>query len=587
MAGDISKYISRVTQRHSNKPKFINTIASLVQPLADNQVVSDALATTIFDLDTAVGIQLDQVGKWVGRTRDVVIPLNGVYFSFDTTGLGWDQGSWLGPFDPTTGVVSLDDTTYRALLRARIIINSWDGSATQALAALNKIFSLSPGTFITITDNGDMTMTVGISGIVPPAILISMLQNGEFNVRPDGVGINYFITSVNTTPVFGFDIETSAVAGWDVGSWAGTPGSGAPPGQINQFSLVFVSTNSAAFSWVAPTVGSNLTYQLTIASNSAGPYQSAGLPVNVTNGTVTGLLAGTTYFAEVYAVNSGGAGAASPPLQFTTNLGIPGQVTGLAEVSSTTTSITLVWNSVPNAVSYQVQYRVFGTTTFTNGPNITQTSVAVTGLLPATTYDFQVFAINTIGQGPTSLRVTLGTVGSTPGVVTNVVTIAGIADIAITWSNPTTGNGPFAFTVQYALNITPPLFQTFTGTQTLTATGGSCDITGLQQNTSYLIQIAASNAGGNGPYITPVVSSTTSGPPNQVTGLTTSSISPTSVGLTWGAVTNAVTYQIQYKNIGSTVWLNGPQVTAPTTSGTVSSLSPGVTYDFRVYAIGP
>lgn len=588
MSTTLPQYISLIPQQHSNKPKFLSEITALVQPLIDNQTVSLALKSEIFDLDSAVGVQLDQVGQWIGRTRDVVVPVNNVYFSFDTNGLGFEQGVWLGPFDPTTGVVSLDDTTYRALLRARIIMNSWDGSATQALAALNQIFSLSPGTFVTLTDNGDMTMTIAISGIVPPAVLISMLQNGEFKIKPDGVGVNYLITTVNTNPAFGFDIETAAVSGWDVGAWAGAPGQGNAPSQVTQFSITSITNTSAVFAWVPPTTGTDLSYQLILSSAVNGPYQSAGVPVKTVTGTITGLNGGTTYFAEVYAVNSGGSGQPSAPIQFTTGLGLPAQVVGLAELGSPTlTSIALTWSVVSNAVSYQVQYRVTGTTNWLNGPNITTNQASVTGLSGGVTYDFQVFGVNTVGQGPPSSKVTLGTIGSTPGVVTNVIVTPGVSNIIISWGNPTTGNGPFAFTVQYALDVIPAVFQTFAGAQTLTATGGSVNITGLQANTPYLVQVAASNVGGNGPYITPIQISTSTGAPNQVTGLTTSSITPTSVGLTWNAVVNAVTYQMQYKNIGSTIWLNGPVVTAPIVTGTITGLSPGLTYDFRVYAIGP
>ncbi|MGC7970039.1 DUF2612 domain-containing protein, partial [Salmonella enterica] len=68
-----------------------------------------------FDLDQAIGVQLDAVGEWVGISRNITVPLAGVYFSFDIAGLGFDQGVWKGPFDPDTGLTTLDDDTYRLL----------------------------------------------------------------------------------------------------------------------------------------------------------------------------------------------------------------------------------------------------------------------------------------------------------------------------------------------------------------------------------------------------------------------------------------------------------------------------------------
>ena len=55
---------------------------------------------TAFDLDTAIGRQLDAVGVRVGRTRHLHTPLEGVYFSWNTEGVGWNEGIWKGRYDP-------------------------------------------------------------------------------------------------------------------------------------------------------------------------------------------------------------------------------------------------------------------------------------------------------------------------------------------------------------------------------------------------------------------------------------------------------------------------------------------------------
>lgn len=562
------------------------TLAASIQPILDNQNVLADLAHGVFDLDVAVGVQLDQIGLWIGRSRQVRVPLSGVYFSLDTTALGFDQGNWQGPFDASTGLTSLDDSTYRALLRAKIIMNSWDGSAIEAAAAINMLFTVSPGTFTTIQDNQDMSMIVGVSGTVPSAALISLLQNGEFDVQPVGVGITYSITSVNTVALFGLDIESSAIAGFDVGAWSGQ--GGVVPGQVTGFVLVSSTANAATFSWVAPLTGVGpYTYQFQWKVTGSAAFVFAPV-VNTTTTSISGLASGQSYVAQVYAVASGGAGPPSAQITFSTSAGPPGQVTALAETASTTTSISISWNLVAGATAYQVLYRVSGTTTFITGPNTASTSLTLTGLLAATVYDITVYATNTSGSGNQAAILTVGTVGAGPGAVQGLSLISITAsDIAISWSNPTTGNGPFAFAVQYAVNTVPVVYQQFAGTIGLTASGGSCDITGLASSVTYLIRVAASNLGGNGPYSTPLSVQTLTGVPNQVTGLTSSSLTSTSVALTWSAVTNAVTYQIQYQLAGTTAWTNGPVVTAPTVTGTVTGLLAGYTYNFRVYAIGP
>lgn len=148
----LTDYTDLVTSEHSDKPRFMATLSAVAQCFVDLQNGLIDIPDE-FDLDNAVGVQLDAVGLWVGISRKVNTPLAGVYFSFDTSGLGFDQGVWQGPFDPTTGVTSLDDDTYRLLLRAKIGANHWDGTLGTSAAILNAIFggSASSSTPVTIT----------------------------------------------------------------------------------------------------------------------------------------------------------------------------------------------------------------------------------------------------------------------------------------------------------------------------------------------------------------------------------------------------------------------------------------------------
>lgn len=74
---------------------------------------------TAFAIDTAVGVPLDTLGLWSGRSRVVSQPIEGVYFRWDTYGLGYDQGVWQGPYDPDSGYTTLSDDTYRIILKAQ------------------------------------------------------------------------------------------------------------------------------------------------------------------------------------------------------------------------------------------------------------------------------------------------------------------------------------------------------------------------------------------------------------------------------------------------------------------------------------
>ena len=111
----IGQYEDLIVPEHQGQPNFTATVDLSCQPYVDEQNLL-ANYDLLFDLDVAVGAQLDAVGVRIGRSRQVTTPLTGVYFAWDTAGLGWDQGYWQGEFDPSTGVTSLDDATYRLLL---------------------------------------------------------------------------------------------------------------------------------------------------------------------------------------------------------------------------------------------------------------------------------------------------------------------------------------------------------------------------------------------------------------------------------------------------------------------------------------
>ena len=213
----VSDYTGLVTSEHADKPKFMAMLAAVSQCFVDHQNELNAFVSD-FDLNEAIGAQLDILGKWVGISRNIETPISGVYFSLDTYGVGFDQGVWQGPFDPSAGIVSMDDDTYRLIIRAKIAANHWDGTIGSAAAILDNIFGSS--TYVFIQDNQDMSMTVGLSGNLPSALFVALFGGGYIPLKPEGVLTNYVATSVNGDPCFGFDVENPYISGFDVGSWA-------------------------------------------------------------------------------------------------------------------------------------------------------------------------------------------------------------------------------------------------------------------------------------------------------------------------------------------------------------------------------
>jgi hypothetical protein len=217
MSGDPTPYLDLVTSEHASAPNFLATVAASVQPFADLITQFQAMPS-LYDLDDAIGQQLDRVGQWVGITRNIALP-DDIYFSWDTNGLGWDQGIWFQQYDPTTNQFALPDDHYRLLLRAKIAANQWNGSIPEAYAAWSLLlgpYSMS----VLIQDNQNMTMLVGVLGNLPDALTLALITGGYLTLKPCGVGVvGYVAPSVEDAPFFGWDVENGAISGWDTGAW--------------------------------------------------------------------------------------------------------------------------------------------------------------------------------------------------------------------------------------------------------------------------------------------------------------------------------------------------------------------------------
>ncbi|GLQ96487.1 DUF2612 domain-containing protein [Dyella mobilis] len=187
--GDATAYTGLITSQHADKPNFMAMVAAVCGAVVDQQNFLNAMPEA-FDLDNAVGPQLDAVGAWVGISRNVNVPIDNVYFSWDETGVGWDQGVWMGPSDPSTGVTVLDDGTYLQVIQAKIGANNWDGTLGSVVPLYNAIFGTS-GTYVKITDNSNLTFTLHVLGPQPSALFQALLTGGYIPLKPTGVAITY------------------------------------------------------------------------------------------------------------------------------------------------------------------------------------------------------------------------------------------------------------------------------------------------------------------------------------------------------------------------------------------------------------
>ena len=73
----VDDYLALITAYHRGKPKFAAMVRAIVEPFV---AIQDFIAhlPLDFDLDLAIGVQLDVVGEWVGRSRFIETPLPNV-----------------------------------------------------------------------------------------------------------------------------------------------------------------------------------------------------------------------------------------------------------------------------------------------------------------------------------------------------------------------------------------------------------------------------------------------------------------------------------------------------------------------------
>lgn len=150
----IDYYANLLIIQYLGQPKAYATIQNLVKPVIMDQLpvaVQDA-----FSLDTAVGVQLDVIGKYVGVTR---------------TGMGFD------------GPIVLNDADFRVLIKVAIITNQ-SGSSLYDIQNILHIFF--PGSIL-VFDYQDMRMSYLIDSDIGSQDLIQLFVTEGLLPKPMGV----------------------------------------------------------------------------------------------------------------------------------------------------------------------------------------------------------------------------------------------------------------------------------------------------------------------------------------------------------------------------------------------------------------
>ena len=355
--------------------------------------------------------------------------------------------------------------------------------------------------------------------------------------------------------------EVSVRAGNSIGDgqWS-TPATYTPglPSQPAAPTLT-VGDQQLTVSWNAPSGnGSDVTdYDLRYSSNGGATWTEVTDTTSTdTTATVTGLANGTGYVVQVRAGNTHGDGPWSPSSASATPQPAP-DAPSAPTLTAGARQLTVTWTAPAdngNAINdYDVQYRKSGATDWTDWAHTgTAVTTTITGLEGAVTYEVQVRAQSSMGEGAWSATASLATSAGKPDAPATPTLVWGTNQVTVQWTAPYNGGSALSgFKVRYkSSSVSNWTTHTFSSTGSTTST----IIGSLTSGTSYDFQVRATNAQGDGPWSGTATGAL--GAPARVTA--TVARGNEQVTVSWTAPAdngNAINdYDVRYRQAGADNW---------------------------------
>lgn len=192
----IAFYVNLLVIQYKTLPNATGTIQALATEVVASQIYNQVLNG--FDLQTAVGKQLDILADYVGAPREIfgyspAIPYFALYSYTTVPPVNVGFASYTDVTDPVDNWLSYttSQTTYvltdgqlRALIQYLIAVHKSDTT----IASIDLILQTFFGTYATLTDNEDMTITYTHQS-VDPNFLFSIVNELNALPHPAGVGI--------------------------------------------------------------------------------------------------------------------------------------------------------------------------------------------------------------------------------------------------------------------------------------------------------------------------------------------------------------------------------------------------------------
>ena len=357
-----------------------------------------------------------------------------------------------------------------------------------------------------------------------------------------------------------------------------------------------LTTTTRVLDW-APVEGASR-YLVQVATSSGALASAAVVETNASAYAPTTAAAyGTTYYWRVRAVGEKYAASPRAVLGESTEGRYFTRTAPSAPTASTPTvsagGLTFSWTALTpvaagsdDVVQYVVRYRVKQSpeAEWTYLEAIAGTTVAVSGLASSTPYQFEVAGRTSEGQGPWS-KAAEKTTASVPSAPASITLTSKLRSLDVAWSRPVASGAPLtAVTLRYRSTSS----STWTSVA-LPATATKYTITGLTGLKKYRVEVSGQNAVGTGlPATAEQVALGLASAPRSLAAKR----GDRKVSLTWstpsslgGDQLSSYVVQMRTYSSSSKTWSSWvTKVTTPSRSATISSLTNGTKYQFRVFA---
>lgn len=378
------------------------------------------------------------------------------------------------------------------------------------------------------------------------------------------------VTGVATTLTAGTDYSFRLRA-------ANAAGNGAPTGALRVTTLPAAPTLTATtfssrqinLAWTNVTGESRFVLE---RSTDGTTWTAFNVSADALTYSARSLSPNTSYQFRVRGVNSGGAGANSAVATRSTLLSAPRGLTGVGALNGTT--VTLNWTDGAGETGYKIERLNGAVWTLVGAATAADAiTLSATGLTSGTSNQFRLRAVSAAGDSAPSPSVTVFTRPAAPTLTTTPVSST---SVALAWTNVVGETG-------YAIERSIDAGTTWVGAGSRSADQLTFTSSGLLPNTAYQFRIRARNESGLGTPSAVVNRTTTLG---FVPNVSAEGTGPTTVAVTWGAITGETGFLVQRRQAGAWVTVSGANPLAADTIGfSVTGLTANTAYTFRVVAV--